>query len=46
MKIDFNNIYKQDKILFPKIINDIKKTIKKTIDKIRYKLHMIIYLRY
>ena len=30
MKIDFNNIYKQDKILFPKIIYDLKKIIKKS----------------
>ena len=29
MKIDFNNIYNQDKILFPKIINNLKKIIKK-----------------
>ena len=27
MKIDFNNIYNQDKILFPKIIKDIKRLI-------------------
>ena len=25
MKIDFNNIYNQDRILFPKIINNLKK---------------------
>ena len=30
MKIDFNNIYRQDKILFNKIIRDIKKIIKKS----------------
>lgn len=30
MKIDFNNIYRQDKILLPKILNDLKKTIKKS----------------
>ena len=29
MKIDFNNIYNQDKILFPKIIKNLKKIIKK-----------------
>ena len=29
MKIDFNNIYNQDKILFSKIINNLKKIIKK-----------------
>ena len=31
MKIDFNNIYNQDRILFPKIINNLKKIIKKKI---------------
>ena len=30
MKIDFNNIYRQDKVLFNKIIRDIKKIIKKS----------------
>ena len=30
MQIDFNNIYNQDKILFPKIINNLKKIIKKS----------------
>ena len=29
MKIDFNNIYIQDKILFPRIISNLKKIIKK-----------------
>ena len=29
MKIDFNNIYNQDKTLFPQIIKNLKKIIKK-----------------
>ena len=30
MKVEFNNIYRQDKVLFSKIIRDIKKTIVKS----------------
>ena len=30
MKIDFNNIYRQDKILLPRILKDLKKTIKRS----------------
>ena len=29
MRIDFNNIYNQDKIILPKILNNLKKIIKK-----------------
>ena len=29
MRIDFNNIYNQDKIILPKIYNNLKKIIKK-----------------